>query len=151
TTAGSPVATGGSPLAPNIYDLLSNNHEPNSTWNEEKQANDLTAHNLLDDFLDVDFARLDSNKDDPDPQLTGVVERHYHSKYAMEPNRGITIDGANKDYNGEWVPYVAVIPSSYYANPDKAYPFDFCMHPLGANHNVEVYYAEAFARNDYNP
>src|SRR6185503_224386 len=31
---GAPVATGGDPLAPNIYDLLSNNNEPNATWNE---------------------------------------------------------------------------------------------------------------------
>lgn len=151
TQAGAPVATGGDPLAPNIYDLLSNNGEPNSTWNEEKQANDLTAHHLVDNYLDVDFARIADGAFDPDPRRTGVVERIYRSNYPMAQGRGIVIDGANKIYLGEWQPYVAVIPSNYYDDPNREFAFDFCMHPLGTNHNVEVFYAEAFARRDYNP
>ena len=151
TQAGAPVATGGNLLAPNIYDMLSNNQEPNSTWNEEKQANDLTAHHLVDDYLDVDFARIADGANDPDPRRTGVVERIYRSGFPYE-SRGIVIEGgANKEYLGEYQPYVAVIPSNYYDDPDRLFAFDFCMHPLGANHNVEVFYAEAFAARDYNP
>lgn len=149
--AGAPVATGGSPLVPSIYDLLSNNLEPNSTWNEEKQANDLAAHRLVDHYLDVDFARLAQGRDDPDPERTGVVVRIYHSQHPMEQGRGTFLDGANAVYAGPWVPYTAVIPGNYYDEPDRAWPFDFCLHPLGTNHNVEVFYAEAFARRDYNP
>lgn len=148
--AGAPVATGGHPLAPNLWDLLSNNDEPNSTWNEEKQANDLAAHRLVDHYLDVDFGRLASGHSDPDPERTGVVVRIYRSQHPMEQGRGIEIDGANYIYAGPWQPYTAVIPSNYYSS-GKAYAFDFCMHPLGTNHNVEVFYAEAFARRDYNP
>jgi len=34
----------------------------------------------------------------------------------------------------------------HFVEPDgKIYPFDVCLHPLGANHNVEVYYAESLA------
>lgn len=149
--AGAPIATGGSPLSPNIYDLLSNNDEPNSTWNEEKQANDLSAHRLVDHYLDVDFARLAEGRDDPDPERTGVVVRIYRSQHPMEQGRGIVIDGANNLYVGPWQPYTAVIPGNYYDDAQQRYPFDFCMHPLGTNHNVEVFYAEAFARRDYNP
>ena len=149
--AGAPVATGGNPLAPNIYDLLSNNHEPNSTWNEEKQANDLTAHRLLEHYLDVDFARLAEGRNDPDPARTGVVVRIYHSQHPMAQGRGTWADGTNAIYAGPWVPYTAVIPGNYYDDPQREFPFDFCMHPLGTNHNVEVFYAEAFARRDYNP
>jgi hypothetical protein len=148
---GAPVATGGNPLAPNIYDLLSNNHEPNSTWNEEKQANDLTAHRLLEHYLDVDFARLAEARDDPDPERTGVVVRIYHSQHPMAQGRGTVVDGTNAIYAGPWVPYTAVIPGNYYEDDTREFAFDFCMHPLGANHNVEVFYAEAFARRDYDP
>jgi hypothetical protein len=151
THVGAPVATGGNPLAPNIYDLLSNNHEPNSTWNEEKQANDLAAHKLLEHYLDVDFSRLAEARNDPDPQLTGVVVHIYHSQHPMAQGRGTFVDGANAIYAGPWVPYTAVIPSNYYEDQARAFPFDFCMHPLGTNHNVEVFYAEAFARRDYDP
>ena len=151
---GAPVVTGGRPGVPNIWDLLSNNREPNSAWNEEKQANDLTAHNILDDYVDVDFARLAEERDDPDPQLTGVIERIYRSQYPTATGRGTDIVsgvGTHFEYQGPWQPYVAVLPKSYYTNPQRLYPFDLCMHPLGANHNVEVYYAEALARPDYNP
>lgn len=149
---GGPVATGGGLLVPNIWDLLSNNDEPNSTWNEEKQANDLSAHRLVDNYLDVDFARLADARNDPDPERTGVAVRIYRSQYPMSGGgRGIEIDGFNNIYLGAWQPYTVVIPSSYYANPGKRYAFDFCMHPLGTNHNVEVFYAEAFSRRDYNP
>jgi hypothetical protein len=148
---GAPVATGGGALVPNIWDLLSNNGEPNSTWNEEKQANDLAAHHLVDNYVDVDFDRLKQGRDDPDPELTGVIVRIYHSGHPMAEGRGIQIDGANRIYAGPWQPYTAVIPGSYYDNPDRKYPFDFCLHPLATNHNVEVFYAEAFARRDYNP
>jgi hypothetical protein len=147
--AGAPIATGGSPLVPNIWDLLSNNHEPNSTWDEEKQANDLTAHTILDDYLDVDFGAIASNRNDPDPELTGVVLRIYHAQHPTEL-RGIDAE-ANRVYLGPWQPYVAVIPHSYYEHPEKLYPFDQCLHPLGTNHLVEVFYAEAFARRDYDP
>src|SRR6266852_9676542 len=30
-------------------------------------------------------------------------------------------------------------------------PYDQCLHPLNGNHMVEVYYDEAFSRQDYNP
>jgi hypothetical protein len=149
--AGAPIATGGSPLAPNIYDLLSNNDEPNATWNEEKQANDLTSHRIVDHYLDVDFARLAEGRDDPDPELTGVVVRIYHSQHPMSQGRGTHLDGTNAIYASPWQPYTAVIPSNYYDDDKRDYPFDFCMHPLGTNHNVEVFYAEAFSRRDYNP
>lgn len=146
-----PVAVGGSLTAPAIWDLLSNNHEPNATWNEEKQANDLAAHNLNDHFLSVDFKRLAEARNDPDPELTGVIRRIYRSQHPTAGGRGIEVDGSNYVYLGPWQPYTAVIPTDYYKNPDKRYPFDLCMHPLGTNHNVEVFYAEAFARRDYNP
>jgi hypothetical protein len=71
---GAPVATGGSPTAPNFFDLLSNNDEPNSTWDEEKQANDLSRADIGGDYVDVDFARLASARNDADPQKTGVLE-----------------------------------------------------------------------------
>jgi hypothetical protein len=148
---GSPVATGGSALVPAIWDLLSNNLEPNATWNEEKQANDLAGHRLMDDYLDVNFARLADAANDPDPERTGVMVRIYHSQHPMVQGRGIEIDGANNIYLGAWQPYTAVIPSTYYDNPGKDYPFDFCLHPLGTNHNVEVFYAEAFSKRDYDP
>src|SRR3954469_9950569 len=44
--AGTPQTTGGSPSAPNVWDLLSNNDEPNSTWDEEKQSNDLAREDI---------------------------------------------------------------------------------------------------------
>src|SRR3954447_3138678 len=66
--AGTPTATGGSPSAPNVWDLLSNNDEPTSTWDEEKQANDLARVDISGDYLDVDFARLASTRNDPDPR-----------------------------------------------------------------------------------
>ncbi|HUP91572.1 MAG TPA: hypothetical protein VM074_04940 [Solimonas sp.] len=149
--AGLPVTSGGGLLVPAIWDLLSNNGEPNGTWNEEKQANDLSAHQIVDDYLDVNFARLAEKANDPDPQLTGVVPRIYRSQHPTAVGRGIDKGSVGKLYLGPWQPYTAVIPASYYAHPDKAYAFDFCMHPLGTNHNVEVFYAEAFARRDYNP
>jgi hypothetical protein len=152
-TSGAPVPTGGSPTAPNFFDLLSNNDEPNSTWDEEKQANDLVRADIVGDYLDVDFSRLASNRDQPDPRRTGVLERIYVSKYEMEGKRGIDKDGANFVYNSRWQPYAAVIPKDYYAaeNRGKAWPYDQCLHPLGANHNVEVFYGDAIGRKDYNP
>jgi hypothetical protein len=80
-----------------------------------------------------------------------VVVRIYHSQHPMAQGRGTWADGSNAIYAGPWVPYTAVIPSNYYDDPQREFPFDFCMHPLGTNHNVEVFYAEAFARRDYNP
>lgn len=146
-----PLPSGGNALVPAIWDLLSNNNEPNSTWNEERQANDLTAHNLLDHFVDVDFARLADPRNDPDPQITGVLVRLYYSQHPTAVGRGIDRASVGRTYQGPWQPYTVVIPASYYTNPERAYPFDFCMHPLGTNHNVEVFYSEAFARRDYNP
>src|SRR3954447_4320315 len=153
SAAGAPVATGGSPTAPNMWDLLSNNDEPNSTWDEEKQANDLSRADITGDYLEVDFAKLASDLNQPDPQRTGVLERIYVSKFEMDGKRGIDKDGANFVYNDRWQPYVAVIPKDYYApeNKDKAWPYDQCLHPLGANHNVEVFYGDAIGRKDYNP
>src|SRR5207244_4169709 len=105
---GAPVATGGGGgFAPNIWDLLSNNHEPNSVWDEEKQANDLTASDLLSDYVDVDFARLAQNIDDPDPQRTGVLERICVSSHPTAVGHGIEIDralGTNFVYEGPWQP-----------------------------------------------
>src|SRR3954454_54188 len=151
--SGAPIATGGAPTAPNMWDLLSNNDEPNSTWDEEKQANDLSRADIGADYIDVDFAKLASDLNQRDPQRTGVIERIYVSKYEMEGKRGIDKDGANFVYNDRWQPYVAVIPKDYYApeNKDKAWPYDQCLHPLGANHNVEVFYGDAIGRKDYNP
>src|SRR3954471_17451574 len=151
SAAGAPVATGGSPTAPNMWDLLSNNDEPNSTWDEEKQANDLSRADIVTDYLDVDFGRIASDFNQRDPRRTGVVERIYVSKHPMEPSRGIDKDGANYVYNASWQPYVAVIPSGYYDYPQKRWPYDQCLHPLGANHNVEVFYGDAIGRKDYNP
>ena len=151
---GSSVATGGQPGVPNAWDLLSNNNEPNSTWDEEKQANDLTNRNLLEHYVDVDFARLASSKDDADPQRTGVIERIYVSKHPTTTGRGIDIDrslGTHFVYQGPWQPYALVLPKDYYSKPKKLFPFDQCLHPLGGNHNVEVYYAAAFAKAGYNP
>jgi hypothetical protein len=151
---GASVTTGGAPNVPNVWDLLSNNGEPNSTWDEEKQANDLTGQNMLDDYLDVDFARLASAKDDPDPRRTGVVERIYVSKHPTKTGRGIDVDrslGTHLLYQAAWQPYAAVIPHDYFDKPKKAFPFDQCLHPLGGNHNVEVYYAAAFEKAGYNP
>lgn len=153
-----PLPSGGKPGAPNVWDLLSNNGEPNSVWMEEKQANDLIVENISNDFVDVDFARMAQDRDDADPQLTGVVQRIYRSQYAMGDSedtargRDVSLDlGVHYVYRGPWQPYVAVIPDNYYDDPARTWPFDLCMHPLGANHNVEVYYSEAFARPDYNP
>jgi hypothetical protein len=150
------VATGGSPSAPNIWDLLSNNDEPNSTWDEEKQANDLVKADISSDYLDVDFDRLASSRNDPDPKLTGVIERIHPSSFTTNSGKGIDISrglGIQYEYNGPWQPYVAVIPKGYYdaANRGKAWPYDECLHPLGANHNVEVFYGDAFAKTDYTP
>ena len=149
---GAPVPTGGGLLAPNVWDLLSNNDEPNSYWDEEKQANDLARQDLIGDHVDVDFARL-AGPDEPDPPLTGVLERIYVSAHPMSPARGIDIDrslGTNFIYLGPYQPYAMVVPKAYYTKPG-AYPLDFCMHPLNGNHNVEVYYAEAFSRDLYTP
>lgn len=153
---GAPIATGGSPTAPNVWDLLSNNDEPNSAWNEEKQANDLARADIGADYLDVDFGRLAEDVNEPDPQRTGVVERIHVSRFTTNSGRGIDISrglGIQYEYNGRWQPYAAVIPSDYYAprNAGKAWPYDQCLHPLGANHNVEIYYGDALARKDYTP
>ena len=151
---GAPIMTGGGIGVPNIWDLLSNNSEPNSVWDEEKQANDLKAQNLLDDFIDVDFARLAEDRDDPDPQITGVSERIYQSKYPTATGRGTDVVsgvGVHFVYEGPWQPYALVLPKNYYEDPARKFPFDLCMHPLGANHNVEIYYGEALSRPDYNP
>jgi hypothetical protein len=148
---GAPVATGGSPTAPNFFDLLSNNDEPNSTWDEEKQANDLSRADIGGDYVDVDFARLASARNDADPQKTGVLERIYVSKHPMADPKGIDKSGANYVYNGSWQPYAAVIPHDYYSQPDKRFTYDQCYHPLGANHNVEVFYGDAIGREGYNP
>ena len=146
-----PLPTGGHPLAPNVFDLLSNNGEPNSYWMEEKQANDLVQHRTGDNFIDVSFARLADAADDPDPRPTGFVPRIYKSAHPMSPARGLRIDGSNFVYNGPYQPYAMVVPSNYYDNPSKSFAFDLCMHPLNGNHMVEIYYAEAFARDNYNP
>jgi hypothetical protein len=153
---GAPVATGGSPLAPNLWDLLSNNDEPNSYWDEEKQANDLARSDLIGDHVDIDFARLASGGDDPDTHLTGVLERIYQSVHPMdEPSRGLDIDrglGQNFVYRGQYQPYALVVPSYYYDTPKPGgWPFDLCLHPLNGNHNVEVYYGDAFAHDLYTP
>ncbi len=151
---GLPVMTGGGIGVPNVWDLLSNNGEPNSVWNEEKQANDLKAQNILDDYVDVDFARLGEDRDDPDPEIVGVSERIYRSQYPTLTGRGtdvVTSVGTHLEYQGPWQPYALVLPSDYYDKPDHLFPFDLCFHPLGANHNVEVYYGEALSRPDYNP
>ena len=149
-----PVTSGGRVGAPNVWDLLSNNHEPNSPWNEEKQANDIINQTLLDDYVDVDFDRLANGGDDPDPQLTGVIERIYRSQYPTATGKGTDIVnnvGNHFVYQGPYQPYAVVIPHDYYADPKRAFPFDVCLHPLGGNHNVEVYYSESLARPDYNP
>lgn len=153
-----PLPAGGRVGAPLIWDLLSNNGEPNSVWMEERQANDLIAQNLIDHHVDVDFARLAEDRDDADPQLTGVLQRVYRSAHPFDPEsagaRGKDVDvslGVHYVYRGPWQPYVAMIPDNYYDDPQRQYPFDLCLHPLGANHNVEVYYSEAFSRSDYNP
>ena len=154
SAAGSPQATGGSATAPNVWDLLSNNHEPNSTWDEEKQANDLVHSDLVTDYLDVDFAKLASGVDQPDPHLTGVLERIHESKFTIGTKGGIDISrgiGVDYVYNGAWQPYAAVIPSDYYDHPGKRWPYDQCLHPLGANHNVEVFYGDAITRDGYTP
>src|SRR3954452_16702490 len=128
-TYGAPVATGGSPPAPTFFDLLSNNDEPNSTWDEEKQANDLARADIVGDYLDVDFGRLRSHENDPAPHRTGVVERIHVSNFVMGSGKGIEISrglGVQYKYNGRWQPYVAVIPSYYYSQPEKAWPYDEC-------------------------
>lgn len=153
---GAPVATGGGVGVPNIWDLLSNNNEPNSYWMEEKQANDLARSYLQDDFVDVDFARLASGVDDPDPQITGFMQRIYLSEHPMEPARGILAEGSepstNFEYLGPYQPYAMVVPSGYYDDPDALWAYDQCLHPLNGNHMVEVYYGQAFYQGEgYNP
>jgi hypothetical protein len=151
---GASITTGGAPNVPNVWDLLSNNGEPNSTWDEEKQANDLTNQSLISDYLDVDFGRLARSANDPDPRRTGVIERIYVSKHPTSSGRGLDVDrslGTHLLYQGPWQPYALALPRDYYDKPRKQFPFDQCLHPLGGNHNVEVYYGAAFAKAGYNP
>ncbi|MEA2399310.1 MAG: hypothetical protein QOK25_2866 [Thermoleophilaceae bacterium] len=151
---GAPVTTGGAPNVPNVWDLLSNNGEPNSTWDEEKQANDLTGQSLLTDYLDVNFGRLASSANDADPKRTGVIERIYVSHHPTTTGRGLDIDrslGTHLLYQAPWQPYVLALPRDYYTQPKKLFGFDECLHPLGGNHNVEVYYSAALAKAGYNP
>lgn len=157
---GQPVATGGGVDAPQIWDLLSNNSEPNTYWREEKQANDLIAQGIEEHYVDVRFPRLDSALDDPEPQLTGVVDRIYVSDFTLDPSEGITAEAVslgprNYVYWGRYQPYAVVVPSTYWqqreTDPDTRLPFDLCLHPLNGNHHVEIYYAEAEARRTYVP
>jgi hypothetical protein len=162
---GAPVPNGGGDgTAPNIFDLLSNHDEPNTYWREERQANDLKAHDLLPHYIDVGFTRLQDGRNDPDPRRAGVVDRIYVSKYPFRPRA----DGSEPEgidiavnpthdfvYYGRYQPYAMVIPRDYWqqraAYPSRRWAFDQCLHPLHGNHHVEIYYAEAQARAGYNP
>jgi len=157
---GAPTVTGDGVNVPQIWDVLANNNEPNAYWREERQANDLTARDIHNDFVDVNFSRLGQAGDDPDPQLTGVVDRIYRAQHPQTPREGVTyqtvsLGPRNYVYHGDYQPYAVVIPATYYsqlaADPAKRFPFDECLHPLNGNHHVEIYYAEAEAQRNYVP
>ena len=153
---GEPLVSGGGLGVPNVWDLLSNNNESNSYWMEEKQANDLARSYIFDDFVDVDFDRLKEHDNDPDPQITGFMQRIYISEHPMDPPRGIIAEGdeptTNFEYLGPYQPYAMVVPSRYYDEPNSRWAYDECLHPLNGNHMVEVYYSQAFYQGEgYNP
>jgi hypothetical protein len=160
STPGAPEVTGGGVGVPQIWDLLSNNDEPNTYWREERQANDLTAHDISDHHVDVDFTRLADPRDDPEPRLTGVINRIYVAEHPMTPNQGIRYQAValgprNYIYYGDYQPYALAIPSTYWAqldaDPTTRLPFDTCLHPLNGNHHTEIYYAEVEAQPNYVP
>lgn len=156
STPGAPTATGGSPTAPQVWDLLSNNNEPNSYWREEKQANDLVAQDIGEHYVDVDFTRLAQNRDDRTPKLTGVIDRIYKSRFTLEPNEGIEITNRvtrNYKYFGRYQPYAVAIPSTYWkqAKDGARLPLDLCLHPLNGNHHVEIYYSQVESQRNYTP
>ena len=155
---GSPIATGGGIGVPMIWDLLSNNFEPNTYWREERQADDLARNDISKHFVDVDFGRLANGVDDPEPELTGVIDRIYIAEHSMEPNEGVRFQAVslgprNYIYYGDYQPYAVVIPETYYQqleqDPATTLPFDLCLHPLNGNHHVEIYYAEVEAQRNY--
>lgn len=155
---GSPTVTGGGVGVPMIWDLLANNSEPNSYWREQRQADDLARGDISEHFVDVSFGRLAQRRDDPDPQLTGVVDRIYVAEHSMEPAEGITYTAValgprNYIYHGDYQPYAMVIPATYYQqlahDPTTTLPFDLCLHPLNGNHHVEIYYAQVEAQRNY--
>lgn len=155
---GSPMPTGGGQDVPQIWDLLSNNNEPNTYWREERQADDLRVGRIAEHFVDVSFRRMEKKHNDPDPELTGVVDRIYVADHAMEPNEGIrytavALGPRNYVYYGDYQPYAVVIPSTYYEqrrdDSRKVFPFDQCLHPLNGNHHVEIYYAQVEAERNY--
>lgn len=158
SSPGTSQVNGGSPTAPELWDLLSNNDEPNSYWREERQADELAQGNITKHFVDVDFDRMHSGVNDGDPELTGVVDRIYVAAHPMAVNEGITFQTValgprNYVYHGDYQPYAVVIPSTYYQqlahDVSTQLPLDVCLHPLNGNHHVEIYYMEVEQSPNY--
>ena len=140
TTRTVAVTSIGSPLFPNLYNLLFRPWEPNTWWRETKQAEDLARNDISEDFADVELAKLDSGATDPPSTSTGLRNVQYETvplgDGEGEEANAAGLGAINHIYKGPTQPAMLFLPSDYWTRPEKSRRFMFFYHCLNCNQNI---------------
>lgn len=138
-------------LYPRVYELLFHPNEPNSLWNETKQANDLKSATVASDSWQVDLGALETGATVAVPCQAGPREETFASTLGYGPGlrteRGLTalptqngglanLHNVNYIYRWHMQPLAVMLPPSS-CTPGAALPsLDYVFHPANVNHNA---------------
>jgi hypothetical protein len=139
------TSPGAAPGGPNVYELLFHQGEPNSLWNETRQADDLAAGTVDAHGWTVDLGDLRSGASSPRPCRPGAHEESFTT--GSPPDEGLTVlptqNGGtanfhNVDYVYHWPlqPLAVMLPRSACDRDAPAPSLDFFFHPANVNHNA---------------
>ncbi|MEA2389481.1 MAG: hypothetical protein QOG41_2254 [Thermoleophilaceae bacterium] len=126
-------------LAPRIYDLAFNQNEPNSIWNETKQANDLDAKAIDSDGWTVDPRRLARGASDRRRCVTGPrVESFSTWDRTEEGLVSLPQSLHNENYVYRWhrQPLAVLLPKASCDRTARVPSLDYFFHPANVNHNA---------------
>ncbi|MHB8671133.1 MAG: hypothetical protein ACYDAD_11375, partial [Acidimicrobiales bacterium] len=133
---------------PRLYELPFHHDEPNSLWDDTKQANDLAAGAIGSDSWSVDIAQLQAGASTPVSCRSGPHEETFAAPSPAGPDaKGITtlptqnggvanVHNANYIYRSAVQPLAVMLPPAA-CDPQAALPsLDYFFHPANVNQNA---------------
>jgi hypothetical protein len=139
-------------LHPRVYELPFHHDEPNSLWNDTRQANDLRDGTVgAADSWDVDLHQLQGHDTVPVPCQPGPREETFTSSLGFGPGvrteEGLTplptqnggvgnLHNVNYIYRWHVQPLAVMLPPSACDASAPAPSLDYVFHPANVNHNA---------------
>jgi hypothetical protein len=133
---------------PRLYELPFHHDEPNSLWNDTKQANDLRAGSIGSDGWSVDVAQLQAGTSSPVACRSGPREETFNAYSPGSPGaKGITalptqnggaanVHNVNEIYRWRVQPLALMLPPSSCDPASPAPSMDYVFHPANVNQNA---------------